>query len=107
MTIEEAKKLVDLFVDDELPMELAGEFKQAMFEHSDLREEVSALRQTKEAFSAAFSHDAMTPAEFVSVEAKIYCELGIPTGFSPPIARQMRLPIGSDNPMYATKQAEV
>lgn len=71
MTKEEAAKLVDLFVDDELPMELASEFKQTMFEHPELRAEVTMLRQTKEQFLDSHQSDQMTEAERLRVLSRI------------------------------------
>lgn len=75
MTKEEAAKLVDLFVDDELPMELASEFKQAMFEHPELRAEVSALRQSKEQLLDSHSGDEMTEGERLRVLSRILMTL--------------------------------
>ncbi len=75
MTKEEAAKLIDLFVDDELPMELASEFKQTMFENPDLRADVSALRQTKDQLLDSYSNDEMTEAERLRVMSNILSTL--------------------------------
>lgn len=74
MKLEEALKIVDLFIDDELPVELASEFKQAMFEHPALREEVSSLRAVKEQLEEAMRADAMTAAVKEEVYARIVAE---------------------------------
>lgn len=74
MKLEEALKIVDLFIDDELPVELASEFKQAMFEHTALREEVSSLRAIKEQLEEALKADAMSAAVKEGVYARILRE---------------------------------
>lgn len=77
MTVTEATKLIDLFLDDELPMELASEFKQVMFENDDLREEVASLRQTKECLTGAYEGDGMTDVERMRVLSRILAETGV------------------------------
>jgi anti-sigma factor RsiW len=94
MKIEEAKKLVDLFVDDELPMELASEFKQAMFEDAELREEVAELRNTKSTLLLGFEGFQMTDDEHNRIRCRILMELGISETPHHANIRQMQLPIG-------------
>lgn len=74
MNIEEAKKLIDLFLDDDLPMELASEFKQAMFESPELRAEVASLRQSREALWLAYEGDSMNEEERCRVLSRIVAE---------------------------------
>lgn len=74
MTIEEARKLIDLFLDDDLPMELASEFKQAMFDCDELRAEVASLRQARESMWMAYEGDAMTDEERCRVVGRILAE---------------------------------
>lgn len=107
MTIEHAKKLVDLFVDDELPMELATEFKQAMFENSELRDEVAALRQTKEVLADAFRGEGMTPVEDARVRARIFGDLGIMEPSLGSFSRQPILPMVYDRSFLVLKSTEV
>jgi hypothetical protein len=95
MTVEEARKLVDLFLDDELPMELASEFKQVMFENVDLRDEVSSLRQNKEALATSFEGDSMTEDERLRVFSRIIADSAALRGPEPlvPNPRQLSLPL--------------
>jgi anti-sigma factor RsiW len=74
MNIEEARKLIDLFLDDDLPMELASEFKQAMFESPELRAEVASLRQSREALWLAYEGDSMSEDERCRVLSRIVAE---------------------------------
>ncbi len=94
MKIEDAKKLVDLFVDDELPMELASEFKQAMFEDAELREEVAELRNTKSMLQQGFEGFEMSDDEHNRIRRRILMELGVSETPHYPNIRQMQLPIG-------------
>ena len=77
MTVEDAKKLIDLFIDDELPMELASEFKQVMFENPGLRDEVSSLRATKDTLGEAYAADRMSEAERTRVFSRIIAGMAI------------------------------
>lgn len=63
MTVQDAYKLVDLFLDDELPLELSLEFKELMFSDAKLAEEVSSRRQTREMFTDAFADDKIKEEE--------------------------------------------
>lgn len=94
MTVEVAKKLIDLFLDDELPMELASEFKHLMFENEELRAEVASLRQLRESLCSAFEGDAMTEEERCRVLSRIIaeaaCDLQAPFVESP---GQLTLPL--------------
>ena len=76
MTLEEAKRLTDLFIDDELPAELASEFKHCMFEHSELRDEVSSLKQTRDWMTDAFANDKVTESERLRIFSRILAESG-------------------------------
>lgn len=107
MTLDDAKKFVDLFVDDELPMELATEFKQAMFENSELRDEVASLRQTKEAVTEAFASDGISPVEDARVRARIFGELGLLEPIRSVNTRQPILPMAYDRSYLIVKSTEV
>ena len=74
MTTYDSKKLIDLFLDDELPLELSLEFKQAMFSDPELSAEVSEARKAKEVLTDAFAGDAMSEQERTRVFAKILTE---------------------------------
>jgi hypothetical protein len=93
MTVEEARKLIDLFLDDDLPMELASEFKQAMFEDAELRNEVSSLRQVRETISAAFEGDAMRDDERARVLSRILIDSGARVSQDEFVAPPRQLPL--------------
>ncbi len=93
MTLETAKQLIDLYLDDELPVELVSEFKQVMFESTELREEVAELRRTKEMLLESFKDEEMTDSERIRVFAKICADSGITTSETLHIVHQLTLPI--------------
>lgn len=74
MTTYDSKKLIDLFLDDELPLELVSEFKEAMFSDPELSAEVSAARKAKDAVAEAFANDAMSEIERQRVFARLIAE---------------------------------
>lgn len=96
MTLEEALNLVDLFVDDELPMELVSEFKQLMFENEQLREEVVSLRKMKETLQQSKKDDEMTEDERVRVFSRIIAEVGASQTEYYEHPRQLELPISRE-----------
>ncbi|MCH8275474.1 MAG: hypothetical protein IH851_11870 [Armatimonadetes bacterium] len=98
MTPEQAWKLIDLFLDDELPMDLASEFKQAMFEDTALREEVSSLRHVREALSEALANDEMTEEQRHRVYARIIAETAAASETLQAPSTQLSLPIRQENP---------
>jgi anti-sigma factor RsiW len=59
MTNEFAKKLIDLYLDDHLDVDLATEFREAMRKDPRLDAEVTGLRATREALLRAHSSDLM------------------------------------------------
>ncbi|HWP30198.1 MAG TPA: hypothetical protein VNK96_00500 [Fimbriimonadales bacterium] len=96
MTVEEALNLVDLYIDDELPMELVSEFKQLMFENEKLREEVVSLRKIKETLHESKSVDEMTEDERVRVFSRIIAEIGASRAEYYGHPRQLELPISKE-----------
>lgn len=97
MTTNDLKKLIDLFLDDELPLELQLEFKQAMFADAELSTEVSEARKAKEALNDAFCDDAMGEDERQRVYGRIIVEIAAQgsreTQFDLPYSGQFQLPI--------------
>jgi len=97
VTIAEAMNLVDLYLDDELPMELVSEFKQLMFENEQLRDEVISLRRIKETLQESKSEDEMTEVERVRVFSRIIAEIGASQAeYSRVHPRQLELPISKE-----------
>lgn len=74
MTTQDCIKLMDLFLDDELPLELTLEFKEAMFSDPELGSLVGEARRAREALTNAFAADAMTDEERQRVFARIAIE---------------------------------
>ncbi len=95
MNVNDARKLIDLFLDDELPAELASEFKQAMFDSPELRSEVASLRQSREALWLAYDGDWMTEDERCRVLCRILGEAAISQGETAydPAPAQLQLPL--------------
>ena len=63
MNKEFAKKLIDLYLDDQLDVELASDFREAMRDDPALDAEVTSLRATREALMKVYGRDAMTNDE--------------------------------------------
>jgi anti-sigma factor RsiW len=100
MTNNDFRKLIDLFLDDELPLELALDFKQAMFSDPDLRSEVTEARKSKETVAEAFADDAMTEIERHRVYARIVAHTAAFGGertaqLDLPMSDQFKLPIAN------------
>ena len=97
MTTNDLRKLIDLFLDDELPLELQLEFKQAMFSDAQLSAEVSEARKAKEALLDAFGRDGMAEDERQRVYSRLIVEMAAQgsreTQFDLPYSGQFQLPI--------------
>jgi len=93
------RSLIDLYLDDELPVELASEFMQAMHEDDDLAQEVAARRKMRDLIHAAYDEDDMTEEQYVRV-AQAVRQRALELGYSwrrwqgP----QMELPLNQDQP---------
>lgn len=74
MTTYDLKKLIDLFLDDELPLELSLEFKEAMFADAELRAEVAEARRAQKALAESFAEDRMTEQEYSRVFSRVTVE---------------------------------
>jgi len=97
MTTNDLRKLTDLFLDDELPLELQLEFKQAMFSDPELSAEVSEARKAKEALAEAYAEDHMAEDERQRVYSRLIVEMAAQgqreTQFDLPYSGQFQLPI--------------
>jgi len=71
MTNEFATKLIDLYLDDHLDVDLATEFREAMRNEPAIAEEVDSLRQTRVAMLAAYARDTMSNDENQRVYGRI------------------------------------
>jgi anti-sigma factor RsiW len=93
------RNLIDLYLDDELPVELASEFMQAMHEDDDLAEEVAARRKMRDLLREAFEKDEMTDEQYARVKWAVR-QRALELGYSwrrwhgP----QMELPLNQDQP---------
>lgn len=63
MNNEFAKRLIDLYLDDQLDVELASDFREAMRDDPALDAEVAGLRETRKAMTQAYGRDEMTNDE--------------------------------------------
>lgn len=100
MSTHEVKNLIDLFVDDELSLEQATEFREAMFKDPELEAEVNAYREGKRVFWEAFASDKMTTEEHKRVCARIMAEALAPDihrapQLGLPLTDQFSLPIST------------
>ncbi|MGI8924096.1 MAG: anti-sigma factor family protein [Fimbriimonadales bacterium] len=98
MNTNDCRKLIDLFLDDELPLELNLEFKEMMFSDSALSAEVAESRRTREAVAAGYANDGMREDERQRVFARIAAEVSaadINRAFQLdlPLSGQFQLPI--------------
>jgi anti-sigma factor RsiW len=71
MTNEFAKRLIDLYLDDHLDVDLATEFREAMRTDPAIAEEVDSLRKMRTALMAAYARDTMTNDENRRVYGRI------------------------------------
>lgn len=71
MKNEFAKKLIDLYLDDHLDIELATEFREAMRNDPAIAEEVESLRTMRASLFATYATDAMNNDENRRVYARI------------------------------------
>ena len=88
----DVSKLIDLYLDDELPLELVLEFKQEMFANADLSAEVSSLREAQEQLKLAYEGDQMTDEENSRVFGRIVAETAA-FRLQPEAAMQLGLPL--------------
>lgn len=87
-------QLIELFLDDELPVELASEFKQAMFEDPGLREEVAERRAAREALAEHCADDGPTRAEFERIRGRVNAFAGaVSVGR---VSTQLELPLNRE-----------
>ncbi|MBA3725882.1 MAG: hypothetical protein H0W86_05380 [Armatimonadetes bacterium] len=98
MTTNDCRKLIDLFLDDELPLELNLEFKEMMFSDPALSAEVAESRRTREAVAAAYAKDWMREDERQRVFARITAEVSAAdinraSQLDLPLSGQFQLPI--------------
>lgn len=92
------RNLIDLYLDDELPVELASEFMQAMHEDDELAQEVAARRKMRDLLHSAFDEE-MTTEQYVRVRETVRHrarELGY--SWRKWQGPQMELPLNQDQP---------
>lgn len=93
------RNLIDLYLDDDLPVELASEFMQAMHEDDDLAQEVAARRKMRDLLYTTFEKDSMTEEQYERVK-QVVQRRALELGYSwrrwqgP----QMELPLNQDQP---------
>ncbi len=93
------RSLIDLYLDDELPVELASEFMEAMHEDDELAAEVAARRKMHDLIHAAYDADDMTAEQYMRVSQAVRLR-ALELGYSwrrwqgP----QMELPLNQDQP---------
>jgi len=63
MNNEFAKRLIDLYLDDQLDVELVSDFREAMRFDPALNAEVASLRDTREQLMKVYGRDEMTNDE--------------------------------------------
>ena len=63
MNIELAKKLIDLYLDGHMDLEMVGEFREALRGDRTLAAEVDSLRSTRDMLLQMYATDAMTHNE--------------------------------------------
>jgi hypothetical protein len=96
MNTDDLRKLMDLFLDDDLPLELSLEFKQAMFSDHKLSAEVSEARRVKEMVSAAYREEFMTDTERQRVLARISAGM---SAYEAQRGGQLDLPLSGQFPL--------
>lgn len=75
MNTEFAKKLIDLYVDDQLDEELVREFREAMLADKELSNEVESLQQARTSLQRAYQFDQMSHDENMRVLKRIAGDL--------------------------------
>jgi len=93
------RSLIDLYLDDELPVELASEFMEAMHEDDELAAEVAARRKMHDLLHAAYDADDMTAEQYMRVSQAVRrraLELGY--SWRRWQGPQMELPLNQDQP---------
>lgn len=71
MTNEFAMKLIDLYLDDHLDVDLATEFRESMRNDPSIADEVDSLRKMRTELLSTYARDAMTNDENRRVYGRI------------------------------------
>ena len=71
MNTELAKKLIDLYLDGNMDLEMVGEFREAMRQDQALATEVNDLRTTRDLLMQTYAADAMSHDESLRVYRRV------------------------------------